>query len=462
MNLSLNLSKKQNKLIQLIISKNEENIEVLGSTQSGKTFSISLATILYAQELYKYAPNEKFKGAIIGWNPNAIKRNIADVMIDFLTKMGLKNKDKKGKGDYKFVWGQNEKYLQIYNITYYFFPFNNALSFNQILGGGLIFEWVDESARIYSQNTLQEIYDQLPGRQISYAGHPYLKRVNSFNVEGNENHPYKVKYLDNLKGRYLEFFPYDNPKIDTEDKIRDILNMFATKTLRLQKVFNKWVVAEGRVFTKINKIKRDEFQYLLFKEIGIGCDYGSTNATTFVPIALCYHELKRRWILVRLESYFHDSQKQGTTPTTEFFSKQLRLFLLYLKNKYKRVPIIDLVVDSEAKHFINRLDTDNIPNTSADKYPGSVKEGVEYMQSLYDKEYLYELEEDSICYIHDDLTVEKCERDEVLTETESYRYDKIKSIKTGVDCYVKEMDHSVDARRYLLLLWLELNKAPTL
>ena len=147
--MNLDLSKKQNKLIQLITSKNVENIEVLGSTQSGKTFSISLGTLLYAQELYKYAPKERFQGAIIGWNANAIKRNIADVMIDFLNKMGFKEKDKKGKGDYKFVWGQLEKYLQIYNITFYFFPFNNALSFNQILGGGLIFEWVDESARIY-------------------------------------------------------------------------------------------------------------------------------------------------------------------------------------------------------------------------------------------------------------------------------------------------------------------------
>lgn len=460
--MNLNLSKKQNKLIQLITSKNIDNIEVLGSTQSGKTFSISLGSLLYAQELYKYAPKEKFQGAIIGWNPNAIKRNIADVMIDFLDEMGFKQKDRRGNGDYEFAWGQTKKYLKIYNMTFFFFPFNNILSFNQILGGGLIFIWVDESARIYSQNTLQEQYDQLPGRQVSYSGHPYLKRINSFNVEGNENHPYKVKYLDNLKGIYLEFFPYDNPRIDSEEKIKGILDMFPTKTLKEQKVYNKWVVAEGRVFNKIPKIKREEFKYLLFKEIGIGIDYGSTNATTFVPIALCFHELNQKWILVRLQAYFHDSQKQGTTPTTEFFSKQLRLFLLYTKSKYPRVPIIDLVVDSEAKHFINRLDVDNIPNEPVDKYPGSVKEGVEYMQSLYDKEYLYELDEDSISYIHDDLSVELCERDETLEEVNSYRYDKIKSLKTGVDCFLKEMDHSVDGRRYLLLKWKDINKAPTI
>ena len=301
----------------------------------------------------------------------------------------------------------------------------------------------------------------MPGRQVSYSGHPYLKRINSFNVEGNENHPYKVKYLDKVKGIYLEFFPYDNPKIDTVEKMRGILNMFPTKTLREQKVYNKWVVAEGRVFNKIPKIKKYDFKHLHFKEIGIGIDYGSTNATTFVPIALCYHVLKRKWILVRLENYYHDSQKLGTTPTTEFFSKQLRLFIRYIAKKYPGVPIYDIVVDSEAKHFINRLDVDNIENIPVDKYPGSVKEGVEYMQSVYDKEYLFELEEDSIYYIHDDLSVELCEKDEALNEVEAYKYDKIKSLKTGVDCFVKEMDHSVDGRRYLLLEWMNKNKAPT-
>lgn len=460
--MQINLSKKQNNLVNLIIDKNTHDIEVLGSTQSGKTYSISLATLLYAQELYNYSPSERFQGAIIGWNANAIKRNIADVMVNFLDNMGLKPKNKKGIGDYTFKWGQNEKKLEIFNITFNFFPFNNILSFNQILGGGLIFIWVDESARIYSQNLLQEQYDQLPGRQISYMGHPFLKRINSFNVEGNENHPYKLKYLNHPKEKYIIFYPYDNPKINTEQKMKDIMKMFPTKTLRLQKIYNKWVVSEGRVFNKIPKIKKDEFKHLIFKEIGIGIDYGSTNATTFVPIALCFNELKKKWLLVRLISYYHDSQKLDTNPTTEFFSKQLRLFIKLLAKLYPLVPIYDIVVDSEAKHFINRLDADNIDNNPVDKYPGSVKEGVEYMQTMYDCEMLVEYEQDSIYFIHDDLSCEYCEFDETIEEVSSYKYDKIKSLKTGIDCFVKELDHSVDARRYLLLEWMNKNKAPTI
>ena len=151
----------------------------------------------------------------------------------------------------------------------------------------------------------------------------------------------------------------------------------------------------------------------------------------------------------------------GTTPTTEYFSNQLRLFIVYLKNKYGvNIPIYDLVVDSEALHFINRLNADNIPNVGADKYPGSVKEGVEYIQSLFEKDFMYILEEESITHIHDDLNIELSAIDESLEEFNSYQYDRINSLKTGIDCFIKDLDHSIDASRYLFIEWKEKGKLP--
>ena len=154
-------------LRELIVKPNLPEIDVLGSTQSGKTFSCNLAVPEYAEALHKYAPKEKFYGAIIGWTTDALKRNVADNMVEMLDKQGFK-KDK----DYLFKWSQQEKYLEIYNIRFFFFSFNNYLAFNRILGAPLIFIWVDEAARIYSQPQLQESFDQLVGRQVSYAGHP--------------------------------------------------------------------------------------------------------------------------------------------------------------------------------------------------------------------------------------------------------------------------------------------------
>ena len=206
--LNLSLSKKQEKLINDIISENVNEIYVLGSTQSGKTFAICLACSLYAQKLYEYDPNELYYGAIIGWSITTIRGNIADVMDRDLQKMGFKRKDSKGNGDYEIKWsGDEDKFLNIYNVKFYFFGFNNILSFNKILGKPLIFEWVDESARIYSRFQLQQPFDELPGRQMSYANHPFLKTIHSFNVEGNENHPYKIKYIDNKPlAKHYNFF----------------------------------------------------------------------------------------------------------------------------------------------------------------------------------------------------------------------------------------------------------------
>lgn len=449
------LSKKQNRLRELIVSQRVPEIDVLGSTQSGKTFSCNLAAPEYAEALYRYAPHEKFYGAIIGWTTDTLKRNVADNMIELLDKQGFV-KDK----DYVFKWSQQDKYLDIYNIRFFFFSFNNNLSFNRILGAPLIFIWVDEAARIYTQPQLQESFDQLIGRQVSYAGHPYLKFVRTYNVEGGANHPYKVKYIDNRDCAKLIFFPYDNPKLDTADKIRAVIKMFSTKTLRLQKIYNKWVVSEGKVFNKVNVIH--ELNDWKIREIGIGIDYGSSNPTTFVPWALAYNRKTNRWGVVRLQTFYHSPAKLGTSPTTEYFSEQLRRFIAFLKLKYGNIPIYDAVVDSEALHFINRLDADNIPNIPADKYPGSVREGVEYMQSLFDKDFMYIYEEQSITNIHEDYSVDLSAIDESLEEFSSYQYDKIKSVKTGIDSFVKDMDHSIDGSRYLFIDWKSKGKLPVI
>lgn len=447
--INLTLSQKQNRLISQIKSPNNSSISVLGSTQSGKTFSICLGCIEYAEALYKYDPNEKFNGAIIGWTTDTLKRNIYEPIIGFLDTLGI---------SYDTKYSQTEKYIEIYNIRFYFFGFNNYLSFNKILGAPLIFVWVDESARIYSQLQLQTTFDEIPGRQISYAGHPFKKTIHSFNVEGGENHPYKIKYIDNSSATKYVFYPYDNPKISTKEQIEEVVNTFSPGPLREQKIFNKWVVAEGKVFNKINKI--DNLKDIVIREIGIGCDYGSVNATTFVPIALAYHKIWKRWILIRLPIYYHDSNKLGTKPTTEFFSKQLRMFLVYLKSLYTNIPIYDLVVDSEATHFINRLDNDNIKCVGADKPPGSVDDGVQHMQSLFDKDYLYVYEGKCIEIIYDNGNIQYSGKDDGMLEYKNYQYDKVKSIKEGKNCYKKEYDHSIDATRYLLREWVEKGKCP--
>ena len=456
------LSKKQIALYKDIISPFIPEISVLGSTQSGKTHCIDFSFIQYAKELQKYEQEQRknkdyvprdYYGAIIGWTTDTIKSNIIEPLEKILTNEYHFTNGK----EYVLKYGQQDKYLDIYGMRFYFFGFNTNLSFNRILGKPLIFVWVDESARIYSSNTLQESFDEIPGRMMSYSGHPYYKRIDSYNVEGNDNHPYKVKYIDGKESKKYVFFPYDNPVLDTEDKIRQACRSF-TGTLREQKVFNKWVIAEGKVFNKINKL--DNIDKMIIREIGIGIDYGSVNPTTFVPIALAYNQEIGRWCLIRLETYYHDPKVEGDTPTTEYYSLQLRLFLLYLKDKYPNIPITEIVIDSEASHFDNRLTVDNIEHSISKKGAGSVDSGVQYLQSLFYKDFLYILDRPTIKYFLPNGEYEEANKDESLIEFESYQYDRLKSEVSGTNCYVKELDHSIDATRYILEVFKESNRSP--
>ena len=268
------LSKKQINLYKDIISPNIPNISVLGSTQSGKTYDICGALIQYASELRKYEKEQRknkdyvpreYNGAIIGWTTDTIKSNIVDNLVNILEK---EYKFKNGK-EYILKYGMQEKYLEIYGIKFYFFGFNNNLSFNKILGKPLIFVWVDEAARIY-HGQLRESFDELPGRQMSYSGHPYYKRIDSYNVEGSQNHPYKKEYIDKRDWKQYIFYPYDNPVLDTEEKIREAVKAFPSGSLREQKVFNKWVVGQGKLFNHIPKIKIEEIEKnYIIREIGI-------------------------------------------------------------------------------------------------------------------------------------------------------------------------------------------------
>ena len=457
-------TKKQQLLYNDIISENVPNISVLGSTQSGKTYDICSAIITYADLLNQYEKKQRenplyipreYNGAIIGWTTDTVKSNIVDTLVGILEK---EYKFKNGK-EYVLKFGQQEKYLELYNVRFYFFGFNTKLSFNRILGKPLIFCWCDESARIYTQSQLRDSFNEIPGRMMSYAGHPFYKRIDSFNVEGNANHPYKLEYIDGKPDwkKYV-FYPYDNPVLDTEEKIKEAVRSFPKGSLREQKVFNKWVIAEGRVFNQINKL--NSLEGFIIREIGIGCDYGSVNPTTFVPVALCFHQETRKWVLVRLGIYYHDPETEGDTPTTEFYSLQVRMFLAYLKDKYPNIPITEFVIDSEAAHFDNRLIVDGIPHTTSKKGAGSVDNGVQYLQSLFYKGYLYILEEPSIRYFTNTGYYEESAIDEGLVELEGYRYDKTRSEKEGTNCYVKEKDHSIDATRYVLERFKETNRSP--
>lgn len=451
----MKLSKKQSNLIKDIEGTEVHDLEVLGSRQSGKTYSICIGIWNYIVNIQRDYPNQEFNGVIVGWTIETLRGNIVD---NFLNLFKAKGKVE-GK-DYEIKWGTTEeKYIKIGKFRLSFYGFNNVTSFNKILGKPFILLWVDESAKIYSQDQLQDSFDQLAGGQISYITHPYLKSIHSFNVEGGERHPYKIKYVDGKpNAKHYMFFPYDNPKLNTKEAMNKLWDYFPNETLREQKIFNRWVVAEGRVFNVIPKVK--DINEWFIRDIGIGIDYGSVNPTTFVPIALAVNKATDEWKILRLGIYYHDPSREGDTPTTEYYSNQLKLFLKYLSERYEHKNLTNIVIDSEASHFDNRLIADGIRHELSKKGAGSVTEGVEHLQSVFYKDFLEILEEPSIRYFDINGNPVFSGKDDGLIELESYRYDKIKSENSGINCYVKDLDHSIDALRYILRVFVDTGRCP--
>ena len=295
---------------------------------------------------------------------------------------------------------------------------------------------------------------------MAYSGHPYYKRIDSFNVEGSQNHPYKKEYIDKRDWKKYIFYPYDNPVLDTEEKIKEAVKSFPSGSLREQKVFNKWIVAEGKVFNKIPKITQEEFnEKYIIREIGIGCDYGSVNATTFCGIALAQNIESRRWELILIDTYYHDPKVEGDVPTTEYYSNQLKRYITYLQKKYISIKINTLVIDSEASHFSNRLQVDGIRHELAKKNNLSVDKSVQLMQSLFERDLLRKIELPTIRYFQEDTPI-YAGHDIGLEELESYHYDKIKSEREGINAYVKEFDHYCDGVRYIIMEYALTGRCP--
>ena len=144
----MKLTPKQEKLFNAIVEPGEKEIYVQGSVQSGKTYVIALSIIKYAYDVHTYDPNTRYNGAIVGWDLDTLKGNIVDVLESFMKTEG---KYKRGV-QYELKFGGNDKYFEFYNMRFYFFGFNTKLSFNKILGKPLLFVWIDESARIYSNS----------------------------------------------------------------------------------------------------------------------------------------------------------------------------------------------------------------------------------------------------------------------------------------------------------------------
>ena len=89
----------------------------------------------------------------------------------------------------------------------------------------------------------------------------------------------------------------------------------------------------------------------------------------------------------------------------------------------------------------------------------SVDESVQYMQSLFYKDFLQIIEMPHIRYFINKQPVYGG-HDIGLEELESYHYDKLKSEREGINAYVKEFDHFCDGIRYIIMEYKLTGRSP--
>ena len=160
-----------------------------------------------------------------------------------------------------------------------------------------------------------------------------------------------------------------------------------------------------------------------------------------------------------IDTYYHDPKTEGDTPTTEYYSNQIKQFITFLQKKYRSIPVNTLVIDSEASHFSNRLEVDGIRHELAKKNNMTVDKSVQLMQSLFERDLLRKIEQPTIRYFQESQPI-YAGHDIGLEELESYHYDKIRSEKEGINAYVKDFDHYCDGVRYIIMEYSITGRCP--
>lgn len=175
-----------------------------------------------------------------------------------------------------------------------------------------------------------------------------------------------------------------------------------------------------------------------YKMIGIGCDYGQQNATTFQAFGLDIYNKK----LEGLDEYYHSGRETGKQKSPSEYADALIEFASNLSKEYL-CNIVYVFIDPSAAGFIeevkrrrNSLNFQLLIN----KAENDVALGISRVQKLL----IYEIMSVSPKQKH------------LIEEFGVYEYDK-KALDRGVEIPIKESDHCCDATRYDVMgLWTKL------
>lgn len=317
----------------LSLQQAEKRLNIwIGAVRSGKTFS----SILKFVDLLKNGPPGS--AMIIGVNRDTIQRNVLLELYKFLgfTVPGTKTTETK-----------------LYGRNVYFVGAHDEGSVRRIQGSTLAFAYVDEVTCI-PQPFFTMLLSRLSvkGAQLLCTGNP----------EG-PSHWFKKNYIDReseLDLAHWHFVLDDNPSLDPAYVAN--LKKEYTGAWYQRMILGLWVANSGLIYDRFDEMniyeqpKNNPNYYIM------GVDYGTSDATAAVIIAVTPHQWPQLCIV---EEYYYDSRKTGMQKTDDELAEDIKRFIGWRNMRA-------IYVDPAAASFKLELRRMNLPVLDAknDVIPG--------------------------------------------------------------------------------------------
>ncbi len=381
-------SPKQNKSIDE--AEHAMNIWV-GAIRSGKTY----ASILKFIEKLKSGPAGE--AMIVGVNRASIDRNIIGPMYKILGFSAPTSKTMQ---------------TTLYGRKLYFVGAPDIGAVATIKGSTLALAYIDEITEIP-----ETFFKMLEGR----LSEPGAQLFGTTNPDGPA-HWFKKQYIDNKDAIDLIYWDFnldDNPVLDEAYKTR--IKASYTGLWYDRYIKGLWALAHGAIYDNYDKFNEYENPFPAPSYYIVGIDYGTTNATAAVLLAVS----PQQWPQIRVEAeYYYDSAKRGRSKTDQELVKDIKDFI-----GYKNVSAI--YVDPAAASFKIALRQAELPVLDA---VNDVLLGIKTVSKFIAGKNIV---------IHRGCTT-------LREQMQSYAWDP-KAADRGEDKPIKKNDHICDALRYAVV-----------
>lgn len=365
-----------------------------GAVRSGKTMSMSLGFIMWAESCF-----DGGTFAICGKTVTSIKRNVIDPLLEMLRGIGMTCIEKISRNyvDVSFSDRTNR---------FYYFGGRDESSAALIQGMTLSGVFLDEAAlmpRSFVEQALARC--SVNGSKMWFNCNP-----------DNPSHWFYKEWIRKTESKnalYVHFTMDDNPSLS--EKVKNRYKRLYSGAFYDRFVLGKWTAAEGIVYPMFDSSKHIFSGEPECSSYAVSCDYGTVNPTSMGLWGFS------GGIWYRLKEYYYDSRKTGLPRTDEEHYAELER----LAGNYN---ISKVIIDPSAASFIECIRRHG--KFRAVKADNDVVTGIRRVSSaLKDGKLMFN---------------ENCK--DILREFSLYRW----SDKAGNDAPVKENDHAMDDMRYFV------------